>query len=98
MGLEPVEEDIPPDIGDFPEIGQQSLLIYNCLSDCWDTMGGNYLGKDFAILFQLFELFEVDKESQKLCFKLVQHLDSCRAEIISIKLKAKEASKPSDKR
>lgn len=97
MGLEPDEKDTPPEIEDFPDIAQQSLLIYNCLSDCWDTMGGNYLGKDFGILFQLCELFEVDKESQKLCFKLIQHLDNCRAEIISIRLKAKESSKPSDK-
>ena len=94
MGVEPVEKDTPSDIGDFPDLIQTCIIIYNCLKDNWDSFGGNYLGKDISIIFDLFRLFEIDYDQQKLCFKIIQHLDSVRSQIIGEKIKAKN-QKPS---
>lgn len=95
LGNEPLEEEIPPDIGDFSLEVQQAIQVFNLLKDVWDPFGGNYLGKDLSIIFQIFDLLEIDLPSRSLIFKIVQHLDYCRAGIIKRKQEAKSLQKPS---
>ncbi len=93
MGTEPNEDDMPLDMSDFPTEAQQAVQVFGLLKDIWDPFGGNYLGKDLSIIFQVFDLLEIDHNSRKLIFKIVQHLDSCRAAIIKRKQDSKKPSK-----
>lgn len=81
-----IEENIPPDFQDFPEEIQNSIQIYGYLNDNWDYMNGNYIGKDFNLLFKLFELLEVTERAEKrLIFETIKYLDSIRHKIIQNK-------------
>ena len=91
MNLEPVDEDIPLDLNDFPDLVQTTFIIYSALSDIWDYMNGNYCGKDYSILFNLFELYGVDSTEERLmCMEFLRVMDDTRAAIIREK---KPASK-----
>ena len=92
LGSEPVEDEIPVDLEDFPYLVQQVFIIYNTLADRWDPMGGTYLGKDYGIVFNLFELYDIScKEEVLLAMEIARHIDNSRAKIIQEKQKA---SKP----
>lgn len=92
LGSEPVESEIPVDMEDFPEEVQQAFQIYYLLKDIWDTMGGNYLGKDTSVLFQFFDLYDIEKPNRLLIVGLIQQMDYARSKLISQKQKSKEPS------
>lgn len=92
MGTEPIEDQIPPSFEDFPDLVQVAFKIYYMLRDIWDPMGGNYLGKDTTVLFEFFRLYELEHNEQLLLLSFIQQMDSIRQELISEKLKQKEAS------
>jgi hypothetical protein len=93
MGTEPIEAEMPVEIDEFPELVQSVMSIYYMLQDCWDSMGGNYLGKNTGTLFEYFRLFDLTENEQLLALALIQKMDSVRSGIISEKLKQnKEAS------
>jgi len=92
LGSEPLESEIPVDLDDFPEEVQQAFQIYYLLKDIWDTMGGNYLGKDTSTLFNFFDLYDIEKPNRLLIVNLIQQMDYARAKLISTKQKAKEPS------
>ena len=89
MGQEPIESEIPLDLNDFPDIVQAAFTIYSILSDQWDTMGGAYIGKDYSIVFNLFDLYEVDALDRLLCMGILQHIDGVRSKSIAQKMKQK---------
>lgn len=89
MGQEPIESEIPLEPNDFPDIVQAAFIIYSILSDQWDTMGGAYLGKDFSIVFNLFDLYDVDTLDRPLCMNILQHIDGVRNKSITEKMKRK---------
>lgn len=89
LGTEPLEEEIPTEFGDFPLEVQQIIEIYGFLSDVWDMFGGNYLGKDYSILPELFSIFKI--EDKKLALILLKNIDNVRIDIINQKVKAREA-------
>lgn len=89
LGSEPVEEEIPLEIDDFPELVQQAFVIYSMLSDIWEGMSGSYLGKDYSLLFDLFDLYGLEsKEEKLLAADFIKHIDSVRSKLISEKQKA----------
>lgn len=88
LGSEPIEEEIPVDYDDLPLEVQQTLLIYNSLQDCWDYMGGNYIGKNISCFKDVLDLFDVDPLDRRYIYELIIQIDSIRAKIIQ-----KEASK-----
>jgi hypothetical protein len=90
LGQEPLEHEIPVEVGDFPDLVQQCFVIYQMLPDSWDTMGGGYMGKDYSIVFQLFVVYSiVDNEEILLCLDFLQHMDGVRQKLIAQKLKSK---------
>ena len=90
LGQEPVESEIPLEVSDFPELIQQAFSIYCILKDCWDPMGGSYLGKDYSIVFELFRLYQISGcEEELLVLDFLQHIDGVRGKIISAKQKQK---------
>lgn len=95
LGNEPLEEEMPVEINDLPDLVQQTLQIYYMLKDIWDPMGGNYLGKDTSTLFEFFRLYDIDKAEQLLAVSFIQHMDYVRSKMISSK---RESKKPSGKK
>ena len=89
LGEEPTEENTPVDFADFPDLVQQCFVIYRILSDNWDTMNGNYMGKDYTIVFKLFDLYELDRGESLVAIELLQYIDMTRSKSVSEKLKAK---------
>ena len=58
LGKEPVEEEIPPDWEDFPEIVLDALNTFNMLGDrMYPDVG--YVGKDYTNLNHFIELFDI---------------------------------------
>lgn len=90
LGSEPIEDEIPLEFGDFPILVQQVMNVYNYLPDKWDPMGGNYLGKDLAIVFKLFEVFLIDSIESALSLELIAYIDNSRRKILN----KKEPKKP----
>jgi hypothetical protein len=90
MGHEPIEEEIPVEVSDFPDLVQQCFVIYNVLADCWDSMGGGYMGKDYSIVFSLLQVYQItEPEEILLCLDFLQHMDGVRQKLIAEKIKAK---------
>jgi hypothetical protein len=89
LGSEPLESEIPLELEDFPDLVQQAFVIYSMLSDIWEGMSGTYLGKDYSLLFDLFELYSIDtKEEKLLSTDFIKHIDSVRSKLLSEKQKA----------
>lgn len=90
LGTEPLEEEIPVDYEDLPIDVHQAYNIYNKLQDNWDTMSGVYIGKVYAGIIDIFDMYEIDKEERKVIFSLLQVIDRHRSELISQKKNAKQ--------
>lgn len=92
MNTEPVEDDIPVEIRDFPDLVQQAFQIYSLMRDIWEGMSGTYLGKDMSTLFDFFKLYDVEPQEHMFVLNLLKYMDYCRSEVLSQKQKAREAS------
>lgn len=89
LNEEPIEEEIPLEIGDFPELVQQCFVVYGILPDQWDSMGGGFMGKDYSIVFSLFQVYDIgDSAEVLLCLDFLQHMDGVRQKLIAEKIKA----------
>lgn len=93
LGTNPIEEEIPVELNDFPELVQTCFIMYNYLTDNWDSMGGNYLGKDYSIVFNLFDVYNVDITDRLLSLEFLQRMDSIRSNIVSEKIKQRTPQK-----
>lgn len=89
---EPVDSEIPIELDDFPSLVQQCFSIYSVLTDVWDPMGGNYLGKDYSLVFDLFELYSIEKEDRLLGLQVLQFMDSVRSKLVAEKIKQQAPS------
>jgi hypothetical protein len=96
LGTEPIDEEIPIDMTDFPQEVQNAFSLYYMLKDMWDSMGGGYLGKDTSTLFNYFDLYEIEKPDRFYLISIIQHIDYARSKVISNKLNA--TKKPSSKK
>ena len=70
MGVEPKEEDIPKDPSTFSLEAQQALIMLNVLPDKWEGMSGTWLGKEYAGLLDIMELYQI--ENKKEVFELLK--------------------------
>jgi len=59
MGVEPKEEDIPKDPSTFSLEAQQALVLLNALPDNWDGMNGVWLGKEYAGLTDIMNIYQM---------------------------------------
>lgn len=87
MKTDPVDSEIPTEFEDLNEDIQYAIGVYNMLQDNWDTMNGNYLGKNMVGLTDIFRIMEVD--DYRTCFYIISILDKIRGEIINTKKPAK---------
>lgn len=89
LGSEPLDEEIPLELDDFPWLVQQAFVIYGMLSDIWEGMSGSYLGKDYSLLFNLFDLYGIDSAEEKLlATDFIKQIDAVRSKILYEKQKA----------
>lgn len=83
LGSEPIEEEIPVEYEDLLTEVQQALDIYSKLKDDWDTMNGNYMGKHYAGILDIFSILGVPREDYKTMFDLIGIIDGHRSTAIS---------------
>ena len=83
LGSEPVESEIPVDFGDLLIDVQEAMGIYYKLRDEWDTMNGNYMGKSYAGLLDIFNIMEVPVEDHKTIFNLIGIIDMHRSKALA---------------
>lgn len=82
LGSEPLESEVPVEYDDLPLEVQDALRIYNNLTDNWDYMGGNYIGKNLGSLKFILEIYEIEKEDQRSVYELILNIDRIRAKSI----------------
>jgi len=70
MGWEINENDIPKDPSVFALEVQQALLLLNILPDKWEGMSGTWMGKDYAGLEAIMNIYEII--DRRLVFDLFQ--------------------------
>ncbi len=92
LGSEPLAEEIPVEYDDLLVDVQEALDIYYKLRDEWDTMNGNYLGKNYAGLGDILEILEIPREDRKTLFNLIGLIDRHRREVLSEHKKSAPAS------
>jgi hypothetical protein len=83
MGSEPDPNEMPVEFSDMFTDVQEALLTYNKLRDEWDTMNGNYLGKSYSGILDIFTLIEVPVEDHKTIFDLIGIIDKHRSKALA---------------
>lgn len=82
LGTEPLEEEIPIEMDDFPEEVQEAIVIYYKLRDEWDSMNGIYMGKSYAGLMDILNIMEVEPRDRKYVLEWIAVMDSARSKAI----------------
>ena len=73
MGNEPIEEEIPPDWSDLPEIVTYAVNTFNLMGDrVYPEIG--YVGKDYTNLNHYIELYGI--EDKEFFLHILSWLDS----------------------
>lgn len=94
LGEEPDPDQIPVEFDELPVQVQRALEMYSYLADRWEGMSGTYMGKDYSIVFNLFNVYDIDNTAeQQLMLRIMATIDRTRMELIQTKQKQKE--KPS---
>lgn len=83
LNSEPVPEEIPVEYDDLLLDVQEALGIYSKLKDEWDMMNGNYLGKSYSGISDIFDILEVPSEDRKTVFNLIGIIDSIRSAVLA---------------
>jgi hypothetical protein len=85
LGSKPLDSEIPVEFEDFPDIVQQAFIVYNKLRDDWDTMNGVYMGKSYSGLQEIFEIYEIDRDSRKMFLDWFSTIDGIRRKLYDAK-------------
>lgn len=84
LGTKPSESEVPVEYEDLPYELQTTLEICNSLQDNYDSFNGAYLGKNYANIKDLFEIYGVDQADQKLMYEYLLYIDRLRKKIINV--------------
>lgn len=83
LGTEPVEEEIPVEMEDFPSEVQEALNIYFRLRDEWEGFSGTYMGKNFTGLIDLLEIYQITGDSRQDLLDWIFIIDRVRSKCIT---------------
>ena len=73
LNQEPIEEEIPPDLEDLPEVVISALSTFNLLGDrVYPEIG--YVGKDYTNLSFLLEVYNI--QDKEFFLEILSWLDS----------------------
>jgi hypothetical protein len=84
---EPDPERMPVDDSMFPFEVQQALFVHSLLPDRWDGMSGSYMGKDWAALQGLLDIYEI--EDKKSVAYFLKHIEAQNMASVNKELKRK---------
>lgn len=96
LGNEPLEEEVPVEMDDFPDEVQEAIGIYYKLKDEWDTMNGVYMGKSFAGFADILDILEVPKQDRKNLLEWITVMDAARSKAFRDLKAAKEIKESKD--
>lgn len=82
LGTEPLEEEIPVEMDDFPGEVQEAISVYYKLRDDWDSMNGVYMGKSYIGLIDILDIVEIPKEDRKYVLEWVGVMDAARSKML----------------
>jgi hypothetical protein len=91
MGTEPVENEIPPEMEEFPFELQEAFKVFFRLPDRYDSMSGTILGKDLSVLGSLFDIYNVLDRETALDYITVMNI--VRTNILADQKKAEQSIK-----
>lgn len=75
LGNEPVEEEIPVEMDDFPMEVQVAIHVYNKLRDEWEGMSGTYMGKSLVGLKDILDIYEIPFEDRRYLLDWINVMD-----------------------
>jgi hypothetical protein len=78
---------MPVDDSIFPFEVQQALFVHSLLPDRWDGMSGSYMGKDWAALQGLLDIYEI--EDKKSVAYFLKHIEAQNMTSVNKELKRK---------
>jgi len=75
MGDQPVDDDIPVELADFPAEVQTAFEVYQVLQDHWEGMSGTYMGKNLTGIKDILDIFEVENQDRKTVLEFINLID-----------------------
>ncbi len=85
LGTTPIDDEIPVTLEDFPDDLHQAFSVYRMLSDNWEGMSGQYMGKIFTGIKDILEVAQIDKQDQFFVISLCRLIDDVRMQEINKK-------------
>jgi hypothetical protein len=82
LGSEPLSEEIPVEMDDFPIEIQEVFSVYYKLRDDWDYFAGIYKGKSYDGLVDILDILDIEKKNRKYLLEWIAVLDRFRSELI----------------
>ena len=70
MGWEIDETQLPKDPSSLELECQQALMLLNTLPDKWDGMSGTWMGKDYAGLAAIMDIYDI--QDRRAVFELLK--------------------------
>lgn len=83
LGTAPKDNEIPVELEDMPSQVQTAFRLYYQITDRWDYMSGEYIGKDYSELPIVFKLYNVDEDDKQVTYELLRMIDNVRAKEIA---------------
>lgn len=91
LGEEPDPEKMPPEMEDFPHEVQMAFFIYSLMPDRFEGMSGTYMGKDWAALLPLLEIYEIENKKEVVLF--LKHIENEHSTQLNTEQKRKQDAK-----
>ena len=95
---EPIESETPVELSDFPYEVRTCFNIYSLLRDIWDTMSGQYMGKDYSNIFEYYKMYMIEPADYLFYTSMLQEIDAARSNILASKRAAAQAATASTKK
>lgn len=94
LGNTPKEGEIPYELSDFSEEVHTAFVVYDMLKDDWDYFNGNYFGKIFTGITEVFQILDIPRNEWKYLYEIVQVIDNVKTKSIQNKKKPVTDKKP----
>lgn len=82
LGSQPIDSEIPVELGDLPAEIQDIFELYRQLEDKYSDFSGQYLGKSYIGFAPLHEIFCPDLD-KIFCLRILRYIDSLKIENMS---------------
>lgn len=90
---DPVEEEIPLDVADFPLEVVQAWQCYSRLPSSIDSFSGTYLGKDLRMVESVFRLLGIPQEDHLMYYDLIIMIDNTEKTQVQLRHEQRSKSK-----